>query len=85
LIAAFGPRAYFATLALLTGTLTIYDLWRKSRRQPVPLAQKGRFISAQPQGMTGPIVSYEGSVAAPGDAAPGAAALGTEGSRRAPE
>ena len=26
--------AYFATLASLTGGLTIYDLWRKSRRRP---------------------------------------------------
>jgi MFS family permease len=56
LIAAFGPPAYFATLATLTGTLTIYDLWRKTRRLPVPSAQKGPFINTQPQGMTGPIV-----------------------------
>jgi MFS family permease len=58
LIAAFGPPAYFATLALLTAALTLYDLWRKSRRRPVPAGQKGRFISAQPQGMTGQIVGY---------------------------
>jgi MFS family permease len=58
LIAAFGPPAYFATLALLTGALTLYDLWRKARRRPVPPAQKGPFISAQPQGMTGQIVGY---------------------------
>ncbi len=57
LIAAFGPPAYFMTLATLTGALTIYDLWRKSRRKPVPLEQKGPFISAQPQGMTGQIVT----------------------------
>jgi hypothetical protein len=53
LIAAFGPPAYFATLGTLTGTLTIYDLWRKSRRKPVPREQKGPFINAQPQAMTG--------------------------------
>jgi MFS family permease len=57
LIAAFGPQAYFATLATLTGVLTIYDLWRKSRRKPVPSAQKGPFINAQPQGMAAPIVT----------------------------
>jgi MFS family permease len=53
LIAAFGPPAYFATLGTLTGTLTIYDLWRKSRRKPVPPEQKGPFINAQPQAMAG--------------------------------
>ena len=49
LITAFGPRAYFATLATLTGALAIYDLWRKSRRRPVPPSQKGPFIRAQPR------------------------------------
>jgi MFS family permease len=49
LIAAFGPPAYFATLATLTGTLAIYDLWRKSRHTPVPPSQKGPFIGAQPR------------------------------------
>jgi MFS family permease len=57
LMAAFGPSAYFATLASLTGTLTIYDLWRKSRRRPVPKGQKGPFINVQPQGMTGQIAA----------------------------
>jgi hypothetical protein len=57
LISAFGPSAYFAMLASLTGALTIYDLWRKTRRKPVPPEQKGPFISAQPQTMTGQIVS----------------------------
>jgi MFS family permease len=49
LIAAYGPPAYFASLAALTGTLAVYDLWRKSRRTPVPPAQKGPFIGAQPR------------------------------------
>jgi MFS family permease len=49
LISAFGPRAYFATLAALCGALAAYDLWRKSRRRPVPPAQKGPFIGAQPR------------------------------------
>ena len=57
LMAAFGPTAYFATLASLTATLTIYDLWRKSRRRPVPSGQKGPFIHVQPQGMTGQIAA----------------------------
>jgi len=50
LIAVFGPPAYFATLAALTGALTVYDLWRKARGGSVPPAQKGPFISAQPRG-----------------------------------
>lgn len=49
LMAAFGPHAYFATLGSLTGALTIYDLWRKSRRKAVPAAQKGPFISTRPR------------------------------------
>jgi MFS family permease len=47
LIGAFGPRAYFATLATLTGALTIYDLWRKAQRSAVPRTQKGPFIHTQ--------------------------------------
>ncbi len=47
LMAAFGPRAYFGTLATLTGTLTLYDLWRKTRRRPVPHELKGPFINTQ--------------------------------------
>jgi MFS family permease len=49
LMAAFGPPAYFATLAALTGMLAVYDLWRKARRRPVPPSQKGPFIGAQPR------------------------------------
>jgi len=49
LMAAFGPPAYFATLAALTGTLAVYDLWRKARQRPVPPSQKGPFIGAQPR------------------------------------
>jgi MFS family permease len=56
-IAAYGPSAYFTMLAALTGTLTVYDLWRKSRRKPVPPEQKGPFINAQPQAMSGQIVT----------------------------
>jgi MFS family permease len=49
LIEAFGPPAYFATLAALTGALAVFDLWRKSRRRPVPPSQKGPFVRVQPR------------------------------------
>jgi MFS family permease len=49
LMAVYGPPAYFAALAALAATLAVYDLWRKSRRTPVPPAQKGPFIGAQPR------------------------------------
>jgi MFS family permease len=49
LITAFGPRAYFASLATLSGALAIYDLWRKSRRRPVPPSQKSPFVRVQPR------------------------------------
>jgi len=49
LIAAFGPHVYYATLGSLTGALTVYDLWRKARRKPVPPAQKGPFIATRPR------------------------------------
>jgi MFS family permease len=69
LMHAFGPSAYFTTLATLTGALTVYDLWRKSRNKPVPPEQKGPFINAQPQGMVAPIVTGARIEAKPADAA----------------
>jgi len=63
LIAALGPRAYFGTLGTLTGGLTLYDLWRKARRAPVPSAQKSPFINTQQ------IVSCAGLDPAPAEAA----------------
>jgi MFS family permease len=48
LIGAFGPPAFFATLAGLTASLLLYDLWRKTRRRPVPRLQKSPFLPAQP-------------------------------------
>jgi MFS family permease len=51
LIGAFGPDAYFITLAALTGGLFLFDLWRKSRQRSPE--QKRPFIPAQPQCMTG--------------------------------
>jgi MFS family permease len=47
LIEAFGPNAYFAALAGLTGLLTAYDLWRKTRRRPLPADLKRPFVAAQ--------------------------------------
>ncbi|HYL70252.1 MAG TPA: MFS transporter, partial [Candidatus Dormibacteraeota bacterium] len=47
LIHAFGPPAYFATLGTLTGALTLYNLWRKTRQSAVPRELKGPFINTQ--------------------------------------
>jgi MFS family permease len=47
LMALFGPRAYFTTLASLAGALALYDLWRKSQRKPVPPSQKEPFIDVR--------------------------------------
>jgi MFS family permease len=47
LMSGFGPRAYFGALAVLTGGLAVYDLWRKLRRKPVPPEQRGPFIGGQ--------------------------------------
>ena len=47
LMGAFGTRAYFGILGTLTGALTLFDLWRKVRRAPVPQSQKGPFINTR--------------------------------------
>jgi MFS family permease len=47
LLAEFGPRAYFGTLGTLTGALTLYDLWRKTRRRAVRGEPKAPFINTQ--------------------------------------
>ena len=57
LMAAYGFNAYFAALAGLSGGLTLYCLWRKLRRRPVPPALRGPFLTAQPQ----PCASVDGS------------------------
>jgi MFS family permease len=49
LMAICGAPGYFGTLGTLSGVLTLYCLWRRLRRRPVPSAQRGPFISAQPQ------------------------------------
>jgi MFS family permease len=48
-MAAFGPQAYFITLAALTALLLIYDVWRKARRGPVPPSLKAPFVGSQPR------------------------------------
>jgi len=45
----FQSTAYFVTLGSLTATLTVFCVWRKSRRAPVPAEQRGPFINAQPE------------------------------------
>ena len=48
LMGLYGPRAYYATLALLAGLLTIYGVWRKLRRKPVPAEHKFHNIGTPP-------------------------------------
>ena len=67
LIAGFGPPAYFAALAALTGLLTVYDLWRKHRRHAVPGERKRPFVSAQPQAAPGQIAPAGADVRRSGD------------------
>ncbi|MBS0580091.1 MAG: MFS transporter [Proteobacteria bacterium] len=47
LMGAFGAPAYFGVLGTLTGTLTLFDLWRKLRQRPVPRSQKGPFVNTR--------------------------------------
>ncbi|MBV9344236.1 MAG: MFS transporter [Gammaproteobacteria bacterium] len=47
LMTLYGARAYFGVLGALTATLTLFDLWRKLRRSPVPQEQKGPFINTR--------------------------------------
>jgi MFS family permease len=47
LMAVFGTRAYFGALGGLAAALTLFDLWRKMRRGPVPQNQKGPFINTR--------------------------------------
>ena len=48
LISGFGPRAYFGVMGALTGVLALYDFWRKTRREPVPIDQKAPFVGTEP-------------------------------------
>lgn len=45
----FQAAAYFATLGTLSAALTLFCLWRRSQRAPVPPEQRGPFIAAQPE------------------------------------
>jgi MFS family permease len=47
LMTAFTARAYFAILGTLTAALTLFDMWRKLQRRPVPQSQKGPFINTR--------------------------------------
>jgi MFS family permease len=49
LMGRYAAPAYFAILAVLTAALTVFCLWRRSRRAPVPREQRGRYIKAQPE------------------------------------
>lgn len=53
----FGASSYFGFMAALVGLLAVYGLYRKSRRAPVPADQKGTFVSAQPQAVTGQMIA----------------------------
>jgi hypothetical protein len=57
LMQVFGPSAYFAGMAALTGGLALYAFWRKSRSAPVPIEQKVPFVSAQPQALAGQLAA----------------------------
>jgi MFS family permease len=46
-ITLYGPPAYFGTLATLTAGLSIYNVWRMSRRSAVPREHKEPFINTQ--------------------------------------
>ncbi len=57
LLEAFGPPAYFGSMAVLVTALALYTLWRKGRRAPVPVERKARFVGAQPQAVSGQLVA----------------------------
>jgi MFS family permease len=46
-MAVYGPSAYFGVLGLLTAALSIYNLWRMSRRRALPREHKEPFINTQ--------------------------------------
>ena len=49
LFSAFGPRAYFATLGTLTASLMLYDVWRKTKVEPISPDHKARFVATRPR------------------------------------
>lgn len=56
LMQSFGDALYFGFMAALLVVLAVYGLYRKSRRAPVSPAQKGPFVSAQPQATGGQMI-----------------------------
>ncbi|HJS90200.1 MAG TPA: MFS transporter [Steroidobacteraceae bacterium] len=60
LIAAFGPKVYFAVLAALTAALALYGLWRKTRRSPLPASRKRPLVAAEPHAVTGRVAAGNG-------------------------
>jgi hypothetical protein len=55
----------------LTGALAVFDLWRKSRRGPVPAERKGPYLPAQPQGTAAELVGYAALERPPGGSGKG--------------
>ena len=56
----FGPRAFFASVAVLHASFALYAVWRKGRVHAVPAIDKGRFVGAPPQvAPTGRLVAPE--------------------------
>ena len=53
----FGPSAYFGSLAILVAALGLYAIWRKGRRAAVLPEHKIRFVSAQPQAVSGQLMA----------------------------
>ena len=62
-----GPSAYFLFLALQIGGLALYGIYRKRRHAPVPSDQKGSFVTAQPQAVSGQMLADIVLQAAPHD------------------
>jgi MFS family permease len=85
LMATFGARAYFGILGTLAGALTLFDLWRKVRRGPVPQSQKGPFINTRELVTSGGLDPAPAAGVEPLELPPvRASAKGVEASRASP-
>ena len=49
LMGRYQAPAYFVTLGSLAAALTVFCLWRTSRRAGVPREQRGPYLNAQPE------------------------------------
>jgi MFS family permease len=56
-----GPAAFFVSAIVLHASFASYAVWRKRQTGPVPIPDKARFVSAQPQ------VAPTGRLAAPAE------------------